>query len=376
MTKYKVSLTSEERAGLERLVSVGKTAARKLTHARILLLADTAGAEKTDEEIAAVLAVSLPTIGRVRQRFVSEGLEAALNHRPQPPRPDKIKIKGGVEQELIRLACSDPPEGRCRWTLCLLADELVALGLVASVSPETVRQALKKNDIRPWIIEVWCLPPEANAAFVWRMEDVIATYQLPYDPQYPVVCFDEACKQLFGEVRPPQPAAPGRPARQDYEYERKGVCHQLVVCEPLRGWRHVRVTERRTRKDYAECLRELVDVHYPDATKIRLVQDNLNTHDGASLYEAFQPDEARRILGKLEFHYTPKHGSWLNLAESEISIMNSQCLDRRLESVAAIAQQVAPWEESRNATRIRVHWTFTVEAARQKLKKLYPSVEG
>lgn len=230
--------------------------------------------------------------------------------------------------------------GRCRWTLCLLADELVALGLVASVSPETVRQALKKNDIRPWIIEVWCLPPEANAAFVWRMEDVIATYQLPYDPQYPVVCFDEACKQLFGEVRPPQAAEPGRPARQDYEYERKGVCHQLVVCEPLRGWRHVRVTERRTRKDYAECLRELVDVHYPDATKIRLVQDNLNTHDGASLYEAFQPDEARRILGKLEFHYTPKHGSWLNLAESEISIMNSQCLDRRLESVAAIAQQV------------------------------------
>jgi DDE superfamily endonuclease len=207
------------------------------------------------------------------------------------------------------------------------------------------------------------------------MEDVIATYQLPYDPQYPVVCFDEACKQLFGEVRPPQAAEPGRPARQDYEYERKGVCHQLLVCEPLRGWRHVRVTERRTRKDYAECLRELVDVHYPDATKIRLVQDNLNTHDGASLYEAFPPDEARRILGKLEFHYTPKHGSWLNLAESEISIMNSQCLDRRLESVAAIAQQVAPWEESRNATRIRVHWTFTVEAARQKLKNLYPSVE-
>jgi hypothetical protein len=207
------------------------------------------------------------------------------------------------------------------------------------------------------------------------MEDVIATYELPYDSQYPVVCFDEACKQLFGEVRPPQAAEPGRPARQDYEYERKGVCHQLVVCEPLTGWRHVRVTERRTRKDYAECLRELVDVYYPEATKIRLVQDNLNTHDGASLYEAFPPDEARRIMGKLEFHYTPKHGSWLNLAESEISIMNRQCLDRRLDSVAAIAQQVAPWEESRNGEGARVHWTFTVVAARQKLKKLYPSLE-
>ena len=207
------------------------------------------------------------------------------------------------------------------------------------------------------------------------MEDVIAVYELPYDPQYPVVCFDEACKQLFGEVRPPQPATPGRPTRQDYEYERKGVCHQLVLCEPLTGWRHVRVTERRTRKDYALCLRELVDVYFPQATKIRLVQDNLNTHDGASLYEAFPPAEARRILDKIEWHYTPKHGSWLNLAESEISIMNSQCLDCRVESVAAVAENVAPWEEARNAKGIRVHWTFTVAAARQKLKKLYPSVE-
>jgi DDE superfamily endonuclease len=207
------------------------------------------------------------------------------------------------------------------------------------------------------------------------MEDVIAVYQRPYDPRYPVVCFDEACKQLFGEVRQPRPGQPGRPARQDYEYERKGVCHQLVLCEPLTGWRHVCVTERRTRKDYAECVRELVDVHFPEARRIRLVQDNLNTHDGASLYEAFPPGEARRILDRIEWHYTPKHGSWLNLAESEISIMNGQCLDCRLESVAAVAEKVAPWEEARNAQGIRVHWTFTVAAARQKLKKLYPSVE-
>ena len=204
---------------------------------------------------------------------------------------------------------------------------------------------------------------------------MIAVYALPYDPQYPVVCFDEACQQLFGEVRPPQPAQPGRPARPDYEYERQGVCHQLVPCEPLTGWRHVRVTERRTRKDYAFGLRELVDAYFPEAEKIRLVQDSLNTHDGASRYEALPPEEARRILAKIEWHYTPKHGSWLNLAESEISIRNSQCLDCRLGSVAAVAAQVAPWEEARNAKGIRVHWTFTVAAARQKLKKLYPSVE-
>jgi len=143
------------------------------------------------------------------------------------------------------------------------------------------------------------------------MEDVIQTYMLPYDPAYPVVCFDEACKQLFGEVRAPLPARAGSPAKQDYEYERKGTCHQLMMCEPLRGWRHAKVTERRTRKDYAECVRELAEVYYPRARKIRLVQDNLNTHDGASLYEAFPPERARLILDRIEWHYTAKHGSWL-----------------------------------------------------------------
>jgi hypothetical protein len=207
------------------------------------------------------------------------------------------------------------------------------------------------------------------------MEDVIQTYLPPYDPLQPVVCFDEACKQLFGEVRPPQPTRRGAPARVDYEYERKGVSHQLLMCEPLRGWRHVRVTERRTRKDYAECVRELVEMHYPKAKKIRLVQDNLNTHDGASLYEAFAPAMARRLLDRIEFHYTPKHGSWLNMAETELSIMNRQCLDRRLDSQATVATAVAAWEEPGNARQARIHWSFTLAAARHKLRKLYPSIE-
>ena len=207
------------------------------------------------------------------------------------------------------------------------------------------------------------------------MEDVIQTYLLPYDPQYPVVCFDEACKQMFGEVKPRQPVRPGRHARVDYEYERKGVCHQLVMCEPLRGWRHVKVTERRTRSDYAHCVRELLDMHYPKAKKVRLVQDNLNTHDGASLYEAFSPKEARRILDRIEFHYTPKHGSWLNMAETEINIMNRQCLNRRLDSQKLMAKEVAAWERERNARKARIHWTFTLAAARRKLRKLYPSFQ-
>ena len=207
------------------------------------------------------------------------------------------------------------------------------------------------------------------------MEDVIATYLLPYDPNYPVVCFDEACKQLFGEVRPALPTRPGSPAKQDYEYERKGVCNQLMMCEPLRGWRHVRVSTRRTRKDYAGCLRELVEVHYPKARKIRLVQDNLNTHDGASLYEPYEPEVARRILERIEWHYTPKHGSWLNMAETEIRIMNGQCLDRRLDSPILLTAEVAAWERKRNEAQARIHWTFTLATARRKLRKLYPSNE-
>src|SRR5262249_8835102 len=161
---------------------------------------------------------------------------------------------------------------------------------------------------------------------------------------YPVVCFDEACKQLFGEVRAPLPTRPGSPTKQDYEYERKGVCNQLLLCEPLQGWRHVTVSAGRTRRDYARCLRELAGVYYPRVEKIRLVQDNLNPHDGASLYETFRPEEARRLLDKIEWHYTPKHGSWVNMAETEIRIMNSQCLDRRLDDQSVIAREVAAWE--------------------------------
>jgi len=161
----------------------------------------------------------------------------------------------------------------------------------------------------------------------------------------------------------------------DYEYERKGVCHQLLMCEPLRGWRHVEVTERRTRRDYARCVRDLVDRYYPQARLIRLVQDNLNTHDGASLYETFPPEEARRLLDRIEFHYTPKHGSWLNMAETEIGIMGSQCLDRRLESRSRMAEEVAAWESERNDREAQIHWTFTLAAARRKLRKIYPSIE-
>ncbi len=225
-------------------------------------------------------------------------------------------------------------------------------------------------------MKTWCIPPEANGEFVYHMEDVLATYALPYDPRRPVICMDEASKQLIGEVATPLPTGPGHRKCVDYEYERLGVCSEFVVCEPLAGWRHVKVTERRTKKDWAEFIRDLVDVHYPQARKILVVLDNLNTHTGASLYEAFTPAEARRLLGKLEFHYTPKHASWLNMAEIEIGVMNRQCLDRRIDAMAVMRQEIAAWEETRNGEEKKIHWTFTIAAARRKLKKLYPSIEG
>jgi len=207
------------------------------------------------------------------------------------------------------------------------------------------------------------------------MEDVIQTYILPYDARRPVVCLDEASRQLFGDVRPPQPVETGRHAKVDYEYERKGTCNLFMMCEPLRGWRQVRVTERRTRRDYAQCIKELVDVHYPEAQKILLVQDNLNTHSGGSLYELHPPAEALRILNKVEFHHTPKHGSWLNLAESELGILSQQCLNCRMDCQTKIVNAVVPWQNKRNADGVRVHWTFTLACARQKLRKVYPTIE-
>src|SRR5919197_2149544 len=204
------------------------------------------------------------------------------------------------------------------------------------------------------------------------MEDVLPVYTRPYDPPRPQVCLDETSRQLLVEVSPPRPVEPGRPARRDYEYQRGGVCNLVLVCEPLAGWRDVMVSGRRTRIDWAHCVKDLVDVHYPDAEQIVLVQDNLNTHPPASLYEAFPPAEAKRLADKLEVHYTPKHGSWLNIAEIELSVLARQCLDRRIPDVATLGAEVAAWQERRDAAGGTVDWGFTTEDARIKLKRLYP----
>lgn len=208
------------------------------------------------------------------------------------------------------------------------------------------------------------------------MEDVLSIYELPYDAAFPVVCMDEASKQLIGEVAIPTAADIGKPRREDYEYTRHGTSNQFMFVEPLRGRRHVIVTTRRTMQDWALAIQDLVDVQYPHASKIRLVLDNLNTHTGASLYATFPPAEAKRILDRLKMHYTPKHASWLNMAEIEIGIMNRQCLSRRISDPNLLRSEVEAWELQRNKNVSKIHWTFTIETARRKMAKTYPSIEG
>ena len=217
------------------------------------------------------------------------------------------------------------------------------------------------------------IPPEANADFVCNMEDVLELYHQAYDPLRPVVCFDEGTKQLIGETRTPLPLRPGEPLRYDYEYERHGSCNLFMFFAPLSAWRHVKVTDRRTLIDFAHCMRELVDDFFPNAELIRVVLDNLNTHKLAALYEAFEPAEARRILERLEFHFTPKHGSWLNMAEIELNVLSSQCLDRRIADKELLVTEVAAWEAQRNHHASTVNLQFTTADARIKLRKLYPS---
>jgi len=218
------------------------------------------------------------------------------------------------------------------------------------------------------------IPPAQSAEFVYRMEDVLDVYHLPYNPDYPVVCFDESSKQLVTEKRTSVPAQPGQLERYDYEYQRNGVRNFFLFFSPLASWRHVKVTMQRTHLEWAYCMKDLVDVHFPEATRICVIQDNLNTHNPAFLYEVFEPADAKRILDKLEFHFTPKHGSWLNMAEIEFSVLTRQCLNRRIGDEASLIRETASWEEIRNQTQATVNWQFTTDDARIKLKKLYPSI--
>ena len=233
-------------------------------------------------------------------------------------------------------------------------------------------QHFKKNELKPHLSKYWKIPPDQNASFVASMEDILEVYARPYNPEYPVVCMDESSMQLIGEVTQPIPAAPGHPVLMDDEYIRKGVANIFIEVEPLGGMREVKITDRRTRIDWAYFIREMLEQRYAGAEKVVLVMDNLNTHNIASLYTAFPPEEARSLANRLEIHFTPKHGSWLNIAEIEFSALKRQCLNRRIDSIEKMRSEVSVWNKDRNTCQTKVDWQFKTEDARVKLKRLYP----
>ncbi len=369
--RYKVELEEGERETLLALIAGGDHKARKVKRAQILLAVDHRhhGADKcSDAQVARILAVGSSTVFRVKPKFVEESLEAALTDEPRPGGERKTNAR--QDAALIALACTKPPQGCAKWTLRLLAPMWVELSELDDVSFGTVRRRLDENELKPWQKKMWCIP-QFDLEYVARMEDVLDLYAQPADPKRPVVCFDETPRQLIGETREPVPAKPGQVERYDYEYKRNGTANVFVLIDRHRCWRHAEVTDRHANPDFAEQMRKLVDEHYPDADLIRVVMDNLNTHKAASLYAAYAPAEARRVLRKLEFHFTPKHASWLNMAEIEIGAIIKQCLDRRIGDKETLTREVNACVSQRNDAGATIRWMFTVEQAREKLKRAY-----
>ena len=364
--RYRVELSEIERAELATLLRGGRRSAHTLKRAQILLAAD---AGESEQAIARHVAVSASTVCRTQRRFVEGNLERALS---EEPRPGAARLLSGREEALlVATACSKPPMGRSRWTLELLAGEVVRLTGPDSLSRETVRRRLAENDLKPWREKMWCIP-RVDGDFVARMEDVLDLYAEQPDPNFPVVCFDESSIQMLGEIREPIAAASGRPRRVDYEYRRHGTMMLFVMVDAHRPWRRVMLSEQRTGLEFALGMRALVDREYPHAPRIRVVLDNLSTHTPAALYQAFPAAEARRILRRREFHSTPKHASWLNVVETEIGVLKGQCLDRRVSDPEVLKAEITAWESARNSAGARIRWMFTTEKARAKMGRAYP----
>ncbi len=361
-----MELNEAERTQLAALLGGGKHPARKLKRAQILVAA---AAGIADEDIANSVSVGGSTVYRTKRRFVEGNLEFALSEEARPGAARKLS--GKETALLVATACSSPPQGRKRWTLDLLAGAMVRLTEHEGLSRETVRRRLAEDDLKPWRRDMWCIA-QVDGAYVARMEDVLDLYAEKADPKRPVVCFDASPTQLIGEVRQPIPPAPGQPERYDCEYRRNGTANLFVFLDTHRPWRHVKVTERRTARDFALCMQDLADTHYPEAELIRVVLDNLSTHTAGALYETFPAPEARRILQRLEFHYTPKHASWLNMVEIEIGVLRGQCLDRRIGERDVLIAEIAAWQKQRNASGARIKWKFTTQKARAKLARAYP----
>jgi hypothetical protein len=325
-------------------------------------------------------------VNTVRRTYAQSGLEAALNRKTRLTPPHVSKITGEFEAQVIAMALGPSPKGTAKWTLRLLAEYSEERKYIVSISHSAIGEMLNSNQVKPHLSKYWCIPKEKDAEYVQRMEDVLGIYKRRYNPNVPVICMDEKPIQLLGEMRERISAKPlridpdtnielsGTPEKIDYEYERCGTASIFMFCEPLGGWRHTVALKTRKKGDFAVMMHEISQIYYPEVDKIILVADNLNTHTPASFYEAFPPDTAYMLSQKFEFHYTPKHASWLNIAENELSSLSLQCLgNNRICSIDELNEIMTAWETDRNSRQKGVNWQFTTEDARIKLKRLYPT---
>ena len=371
---YRVSLSPVERKKIQHAKRKANSDNRRVRYA-IILAADEKryGHALTYKKIAAKAGASIPTVVDTLKKFCTGGITKAVTPLRNPNSDtSRLKVTGADEARIIAKACSAPPEGYCRWTLKLLDQEVI---LEEPVSISTIGRVLRNNALHPHLDEYWCIPPEEDPEFVARMEDILDIYEQPYDPKYPLWCIDEKPYQILGETREPLPMRPGDIKKIDSEYKRNGTVSIFCFIKPHTGEIRHSVEETRTAVDFAEKLRFLVDVIEPEAEKITLVMDNLNTHSIASLYKAFPPEEAARIRRKLYIHYTPVHGSWLDIAEIGINIMTRECLDRRIPSIESLRSEMECWNTRYNENPSPVNWQFTTKDARLKLRHLHPDID-
>ena len=374
--QYRVHLTEKERKIFKHF---RKKASCDTQRKRfdVILNADEGkyGCECSYEIIAARTGVCITTVINVLRIFCNEGLEKATTlYRNPNSDVARLKSTGDVEAKIIAKACSAPPDGRTSWTVRLLANASGVI-LETPLSRSTIGRVLQRNALHPHINEYWCIPPEEDAEFVAAMEDVLNVYAQPYDPQKPLWCMDEKPYQLLGETRASIPMKPGKNKKVDSEYTRPGTASIACFIQPHTGRIIHDVKPTRTSVDWAEWIKYIVDEAEPDAKKIIHVMDNLNVHAKASLYKAFTPEEAWRIASKLEIHYTPKHGSWLDIAEIGIHIMSVECLNRRIPTYEALKSELKAWNDEYDLNPTPIKWQFTLDDARTKLRRLYPNVE-
>jgi transposase len=322
---------------------------------------------QSDLQISLTVGRSIPSIERTRKVFVTEGFEAALGQKKRRGRPPTLTTAG--QEVIVQLIKEQPPTGYARWTGSLVRLRIIELGIVKSISLSTIYRCLRARKIKLHQRKTWCLS-KIDEKFVEQAEKVLEVYHRPYDKAFPVICFDEKSYELKANVRQPLPPAPGKPMREDNEWKRYGTVNIFMFCEPKKGWRYVKITKRRTKKDFARCMKQLTNVFYPKATKVTVVLDNLNTHTKQAIIDFYGEEEGTKIADKLEFVHTPIHGSWLNMAEIELSVLSSQSLNRRIPEKKILNREIRCWNKIRNKISEPINWKFSVEDLYELFEKI------